>query len=257
VETIQQLSLPLFAPPSFSDLLNINGMSGLLEVTVNPRLKRGWQVKVRPFSKKRQLTIPRHLCDAPREVKEALIAWALLPCRPGRSRKQEVRRQRSILEKTVWCHIESIPNTPRRTSRFSAKAFAEKTKGERYDLREVFETVNAVYFNHALAAVVRWGDKKSKTSYHTLKTDSTGTKVNCITIAGVYNHKDVPRFAIEAIMHHEMLHIAVPPYRKNSRLVIHGKEFRTAERNFPFHEAWRQWEKNDLTRILRKLRQRF
>jgi len=64
METIQ-LSLPLFLPPLFSELLKKHNAARAIEVVVNPRLKKGWQVKVRSFLSKRQLIIPRHLNDAP------------------------------------------------------------------------------------------------------------------------------------------------------------------------------------------------
>lgn len=258
METVTQLTLSLFIPPTFSELLLKYDASHSVEVVVNPRLRRGWQVRVRAFSGKHQLIIPRHLENAPQEIKEALIEWAMLPCRPRRTQKKSVREHRSLLEKAIWRYIESLPGAPaRRKSRFHASAFADKTQGVRYDLQEVFTSVNSAYFNATLSAVVRWGERGSKTSYHTIKTDTQGNRVNLITIAGVYNYKDIPRFAIEGIMHHEMLHIAIPPYKKNNRLVIHGREFRTAERQFAFHYEWRNWEKMSLGSIVRKFRRMF
>lgn len=258
METVTQLSLPLFAPPTFSELLKKHGTATAIEIIVNPRLRRGWQVRIRAFSGKRQLIIPRHLENAPQEVKETLIEWALLPCRPRGEQKKPVRERRRLLEKTIWRYVESLPDAPgRRMSRFNASAFADKTRGARYDLQEVFAAVNAACFNAKLAAVVRWGDRASKTSYHTIKSDTLGNRVNLITIAGAYNHKDVPRFAIEGIMHHEMLHIAVPPYKKNSRHIIHGKEFKSAEKTFTYYNEWRNWEKESLGSIVRKLRRMF
>lgn len=258
METVKQLSLPLFATPTFSELLKRLDASRSIDVIVNPRLRRGWQVRVRAFSGKPQLIIPRHLDNAPQEIKEALIEWALLPCRSRRLQKKPVRERRSHLEKAIWRYVESLPDAPaRRKSLFNPSAFADKTQGVLYDLQEVFDAVNSAYFNATLSAVVRWGERGSKTSYHTIKTDTRGNRVNLITIAGAYNYKDIPRFAIEGIMHHEMLHIAVPPYKKNNRLVIHGKEFRTAERKFAFQNEWKDWEKVSLGSIVRKLRRMF
>jgi hypothetical protein len=257
MENVTQLSLPLFVPPTFAELLNRYASSSL-EVLVNPRLRRGWQVRVRPFSGNHQLIIPRHLESAPEEIKSALLEWALLPVKPRRAQKKPVRERRSHLEKAIWRYIESLPDAPaRRKSRFNASDLAGKTQGARYDLREVFDAVNATFFNGGLSAVVRWGERGSKTSYHTIKTDIHGNRINLITIAGTYNYKDIPRFAIEGIMHHEMLHIAIPPYKKNNRLVIHGNEFRSAERKFTFHNEWRDWERSGLGHAVRKLRRMF
>ena len=73
-----------------------------------------------------------------------------------------------------------------------------------------------------------------------------------ITIAGIYNDPTVPRFAIESIMFHEMLHIAIPPFQKNGRNVIHGSAFRQAEKTFPHYHTWRQWCAEQLPEIVRK-----
>jgi predicted SprT family Zn-dependent metalloprotease len=59
----------------------------------------------------------------------------------------------------------------------------------------------------------------------------------------------VPRHAIEGIVFHEMLHIAIPPYKRSGKNVIHGPEFRKAERGFPHFNAWRKWEKEHLKSI--------
>ncbi|NLE01045.1 MAG: hypothetical protein GX640_14350, partial [Fibrobacter sp.] len=78
-----------------------------------------------------------------------------------------------------------------------------------------------------------------------------------ITIAGVYNHPDVPLFAIEAVMYHEMLHIAVPPFKKNGRFVIHGPEFKARERQYASYEKWHEWERSSLRKLARTLKRNY
>jgi hypothetical protein len=245
-----QLSLPFFDPPTFENLLLRRRTHGMLSVIPNRMLKRGWQVKVLPLSGKRQLIIPLCLNEAPEDIKLSLIDWALLPCRPRHARKKIIRLQRSLLEN----YLESTPNAPRRVSRFNPATFSADAndQGAIYDLKEVFYAVNHTYFKGSIMALVRWGRADSKTSYHTVKTDATGSRINLITIAGAYNHPDVPRFALEGIMHHEMLHIAVPPYKKNGRRIIHGKEFRIGEKKFNRHREWRTWEREKLPSLVRQ-----
>jgi hypothetical protein len=252
MEPAVQLSLPLFDPPTFDALLRQRAVHGVLSVIVNPRLRSGWQVKLLPFSNKRKLSVPRCFNDAPEEIKNRLIDWALLPCRPRGQHKSAVRRQRSLLEKELWNYLGSLPNAPRRTSRFNPDTFPSDSRGRVFDLQEVFATVNAAHFNGALSALVRWGKARSKMSYHMTKNDAKGNKVNLITIAGVYNHPEVPRFAIEAIMYHEMLHIAIPPHKNNGRNVIHGKEFKEREKIFSHYPEWRKWEREKLPWLARK-----
>jgi hypothetical protein len=252
METVSQLSLPLFAPTTFDELIARRHGGDILSVVVNKRLRRGWRVRTRPFSKTRQLIIPPYLFDAPEEIKNCLVEWAFLPYRAARAKKAALREKRTSLEKKVWRYVESLPRVPLGASRFNPKRFAGATAGAVYDLREVFNAVNAAWFNGKLHALVRWGDASSKTSYHTAKVDTAGTRIDLITIAGVYNHPRVPRFAIEAIMRHEMLHIAIPPYRKNGRTVIHGQEFKKEERKFTRYREWRRWERDQLTLLMKR-----
>ena len=257
MESITQLSLSLFEPPGFDDLLKRRNATHHLSVAVNRRLKRGWQVKFLPAAGKRHLIIPPYLQNAPEEIKNALIDWALLPYPRRRAQKQIARRQRAALEKVIWHYVESLPDAPRRATRFDADACEGKTQGVRHDLRKVFDSVNAAYFNGTIHAVVRWGQEKSRTSYHTTKTDKHGHRLDLVTIAGVYDHKDVPQFAIEGIMYHEMLHIAIPPFKSGGRNVIHGTAFKTAEKKFRYYNEWREWEQSSLTKIVQKMGRRW
>jgi hypothetical protein len=256
MESSTQLSLPLFEPLSFDKLLERRNLSHDLAVTVNRRLKRGWRVIFPHLNSTRTLIIPPYLIDAPEEVKTALIDWALLPCPRRRTKVREIRQRRSLLEQEIWRYVESLPCAHRRTARFDPQTLHGKTAGHTFDLREIFDSVNDRYFNGSLQAVLRWGSEGSKTSFHTKKTDLAGTHVDVITIAGVYNFPEVPRFAIEAVMHHEMLHIAIPPVKRNGRNVIHGREFAAAERRFSQFHEWQQWERECLTKIIRRMKSR-
>ena len=109
METISQLSLPLFAPATFDELIARHHGKDVLSVIVNRRLRRGWQVRTRPFSETRQLIIPQYLYDAPEEIKGCLVEWALLPYRAVRGRKAGLRAKRASLEKKIRGYIESLP----------------------------------------------------------------------------------------------------------------------------------------------------
>jgi hypothetical protein len=112
-------------------------------------------------------------------------------------------------------------------------------------LREVFSSLNATYFNGTLTSFIRWGKSRGR-SYQTTFTDEQGKRQNLISIAQLYNRPDVPRFAMESIVYHEMLHIAIPPFKRNFKNIIHGRDFKRAEQSFPYFTQWRQWEKDRL-----------
>lgn len=257
MESVIQLALPLFDPPSFCELLSARNATGSLTVDLNKRFKRGWQVRISPAGATRQLRIPPYLAGAPEEIKLALIDWALLPCKPRPSVRREQFRRKNQLEQIIWSFIRTHGGAPPIKSRFDPKQYQAQTRGRIYDLREIFDSVNAACFNGSLSSFLRWGAPRSRTSCHMIKIDPAGNRVNLITIAGVYNLPNVPRFAIETIMHHEMLHIAIPPVRGKGRSVIHGSAFKTAEKKFKHYLEWRVWERNDLPLLTQRKWRRF
>ncbi len=190
----------------------------------------------------RRLVVPTYLENAPHDVKNALIDWGLLFHNPRGGDRTAAARKRE-LERYVYHHIESHGLPISRTSRFEPGSF--ESRGCKYDLTEVFDTLNGVYFNTELSSYVRWG-KSPFRSYQSIKYDLQGVRRSLITIGAMYNRPDVPRYAVEGIMFHEMLHIAVPPVKRNGRAIIHGADFKRRERSFPFNLQWLAWEKTAL-----------
>lgn len=248
---IQQLSLPLFPDLSFNELIASKNMSGLT-VKLSSRLKRSWHVKISRVTGVRLLTVPYYLESAPSSVKLSLLEWALLPLN-SRKTDPATKIHRQNLERNIQSYISDL-DPALYSSRLDAAKLEHKTRGNRYDLRVVFDTINNTYFQNKVIASVRWGSYSSLTSYQTVRTEKNGTRINLITIAGVYNHPDVPLFALEAVMYHEMLHIVVPPYKKNGRTIIHSPEFKNMEHKFAFYKQWHQWERDCIRNLAKSLK---
>ncbi|MDR0330193.1 MAG: hypothetical protein LBH93_00575, partial [Chitinispirillales bacterium] len=53
-----------------------------------------------------------------------------------------------------------------------------------------------------------------------------------------------------------MLHIAIPPRTVNGRRVIHGRDFKAAERKYPLYNQWIKWEKENMGKLLTKARRK-
>jgi|GEM_PF-637009 len=245
--SVEQTVLELFAARTFEQLCSDMNLSAVIVHCV-ARLKSGWYVKIHRENGLHELFVPNYLQEAPEPIKTALLEWAVL-ARPKRTdRKMTVRERRHVLEETIRAYIKD--HAPATTSSSHRTApFTQKwpTMGCRYDLREVFNNVNHKWFDGSLESVLRWGRPGSKTSYQSTRRGTAGTLSHCITIAGIYNRPDVPEFAMESIMYHEMLHIAIPPRRERGRNIIHGADFRKRERSFPHYEKWRQWERGVAT----------
>ncbi len=238
----EQLELPLFTPLSFEEILSQKNIRNLT-FAVNSRLKNGWRVIIQASTGSRTLVVPAYFENAPMPVKNALIEWALLPPLRKSGKSSIAFKRKKELERLAWNYGRLHGKPAARVRILSRCSF--QAVGRRYDLKEVFNALNTDYFNGRLSSFVRW-NKSRRRSYQTVFTDEHGRRHNLISIAQTYNRPDVPRFAIEGIVFHEMSHIEIPPYTKNSRAIVHGPEFKRMERSFPYYSQWRQWEREQM-----------
>ena len=219
-------------------------------------MKKSWNVRITRLTGHRNLTVPSYLETAPEEIKYALIEWALLPLTHSKKIRNSVRQNKTELENRIQSYILSLDIPRVRVSRLNPEILETKTRGNIYDLRIIFDSINNHYFGNSLSSALRWGSYHSLTSYQTTKTSKDGSSFHLITIAGVYNHPDVPLYAIEGVMYHEMLHIQIPPFLRNGKHVIHGADFKKHERQFEQYNSWRLWERTHLRALARNLKRR-
>jgi len=232
------------------------GLDDLLEIVVSKRLKKTWRVQVNFKTGERILTIPEILANPPENVKDCLIRWAMLPMSRRARRNAAFVNNKRNLEETIRAYMESCGVAQERQSRINPIMFEHQTKGFSYDLREIFDALNRGYFNEEIKSYIRWGHSASRTSYQATRIDKDGNQFNLITISGVYDSPQIPQYAIYGIVYHEMLHIAIPPRTVNGRRVIHGRDFKAAEKKFPFYDQWIEWERENMGRLVKNARRR-
>ena len=56
---------------------------------------------------------------------------------------------------------------------------------------------------------------------------------NAIVVSRIFDHPRVPRYAVEYIVYHEMLHLKHPVRLRGSRRCVHSAEFQAEEKLFP------------------------
>lgn len=246
--SIEQLSLCLFEPKSFEDI-KIENNFNKITIEYNPRLKSGWRVRKSGFPARAILTIPTILSTAPDVVKLALLQWTALFLTAS---QKKFRQEKKVFEKTVWEFFTKAisPSDIRRP--INAQRLQQQEQGTHFNLRDIFDRINTIYFNGTLVSYLRFGKPASLTSYQTNKFTKLGEATSIITIGGVYDSLEVPLYAIEGVMYHEMLHIAIPPEKRATRRLVHGKKFREAEKQFEFFKEWRIWEKENIRKLHKK-----
>jgi hypothetical protein len=106
-------------------------------------------------------------------------------------------------------------------------------KGRVYDLDVIFEELNMRFF-HGLMARPRmtWSEHHSRQSL-----GHYDPAHNAIVVSRVFDRPSVPRYAIEYLVYHEMLHLKHPVKLRGSRRCVHGRAFQEEERLFPELQA--------------------
>jgi predicted metal-dependent hydrolase len=116
-----------------------------------------------------------------------------------------------------------------------------QAKGKIYNLAAVFSEMNRQYFENKLnLPVIGWSRQKS---YRRL--GFYDEKRNLLVISRIFDDARVPEEITRYMVFHEMLHIHFPAERKNGRRIIHGPEFKMAERSFPNFEKIQKWIKSN------------
>jgi predicted metal-dependent hydrolase len=102
-------------------------------------------------------------------------------------------------------------------------------QGHVYDLDSVFEDLNTRFF-YGLMARPRMSWSQSKTRRILGHYDPAH---NAIIISRIFDHLAVPRYVLEYIVYHEMLHLKHPVKLRGSRRCVHSAEFQAEEKLFP------------------------
>jgi hypothetical protein len=102
-------------------------------------------------------------------------------------------------------------------------------RGQVYDLDQIFEELNQRFFYGLLARPrMTWSRSHSR---HSL--GHFDPAHNAIVVSSVFDQPRVPRYAVEYIVYHEMLHLKHPVKLRGSRRCVHGQEFQAEEKLFP------------------------
>lgn len=121
------------------------------------------------------------------------------------------------------------------------------SKGLVYDLDEIFAVLNAQYFGGAIPTpVLTWSANKT---YRILgHHDATHDH---IAISKSLDTLDTPRYVVEYVVFHEMLHIAHPTKHVNGRRYNHTADFKRDEQKFAYYEESERWIERNVRKLKR------
>ena len=109
----------------------------------------------------------------------------------------------------------------------------DSPRGHIYDLDQIFEELNRQFFYGLLARPqMTWSRLHSRNSLA-----HYDPAHNAIVVSRVFDQPRVPRYAVEYIVYHEMLHLKHPVKLRGSRRCVHGPSSRRKRNYFP---TWRK-----------------
>lgn len=176
--------------------------------------------------------------DAPRRVLEALVRFLKSP-------EPHLRRRMERLYRTAGLHKVGGATSIRRV--------VLRHKGEHFDLKEIFDALNARDFGGGLRAFVTWGRRTNGARRsRSIHFGSYNWDRRVIRIHPDLDREYVPRYFIESVLFHEMLHVELGVSQtRDGRRLTHSREFQRRERTWPDYERAREWERAHLHYFLR------
>lgn len=128
-----------------------------------------------------------------------------------------------------------------------------ETEGRFFDLRAIFDKLNARHFGNRLRGYqVVWGRKRRERPQEYFIFGTIQEEDRIIRINPWLDQRFVPQWFLEYVLYHEMLHAVVPDRIGNDgRRCVHTDEFYRREREFRFYKRARRWEDENLARFLR------
>jgi hypothetical protein len=169
------------------------------------------------------------LRDAPREVLEAAAGLLL-------ARAYNLRAPRELRE--CYRRFCLAPETQRRLAQLRQRRCRPMLRqADHFDMAAMFEQLNRRYFAGGLRRPqLGWSVRSWQ-----VQMGSFDPTLDRIVLSRRLDRADVPRFVVEYVLYHEMLHVKHPGEMARCGLRVHSKAFRAEERRFAHYDEARHW----------------
>ncbi len=160
---------------------------------------------------------------APAPVMESL-AHILL----GKLYRKPVARMHSHRYK-LYLNRRDVRRQAQLVRQIRGRKFLSGPQGRHYDLEEIFERLNAQYFDGLMGRPqLGWSRGTSRSMLGHFDPSH-----NAIIISRIFDQPKAAPLALEYVMYHEMLHLRYPVEHHGVRRRVHTREFLEAEKKFP------------------------
>lgn len=151
---------------------------------------------------------------------------------------------------SAYVKSETVRLKATESKRSRGRKVVTGSKGALYDLDEIFDSLNERYFRNAIQKpVLTWSARKTFRilGHH----DATHGH---ITISRSLDTAMTPRYVVEYVVFHEMLHIAHPTKHINGRRYNHTTAFRNDEKKFQYYNESERWIERNVRKLKREAR---
>jgi hypothetical protein len=159
---------------------------------------------------------------APMEVLEAAAALLL-------SRVYRRKARRELVQPYLnYARSERVRGRIERMRSRRVRRVPTAAQGRHHDLAELFDRLNQEYFEGELQRPhVGWSTRNWRRQFGCYDPGP-----NQIVLNRRMDQQEVPRYVVEYVLYHEMLHVKHPTRRSGCTLVSHSPEFRAEEKRF-------------------------
>ncbi|MGC9197599.1 MAG: M48 family peptidase [Acidobacteriaceae bacterium] len=128
-----------------------------------------------------------------------------------------------------YTQSEAVARQAEQMRQMRGRKLISSPQGRVYDLNEVFEAVNRRFFHGLMGRpILTWSAHVAKRML-----GHYDAAHNTIVVSRVFDRPGTPRYAIEYLLYHEMLHLKHPVKVRAGRRCVHSREFQAEERLFP------------------------
>lgn len=133
------------------------------------------------------------------------------------------------------------------------RQFAFPEQGRHFNLRAIFDKLNARYFRCRLKDYqIVWGRRRKDRPTNEIVFGTIQECDRMIRIHPLLDRAFIPKWFVEYVVYHEMCHAVVPDlYTKSGKRIVHHNAFYEKERKFHWFKRAKRWEQENLGRFLR------
>ncbi len=124
-------------------------------------------------------------------------------------------------------------------------------QGRYFDLEAICCELNQTYFANRVQARITWTRLPPRRRRNSIRFGSYHEQQRLIRIHRLLDQSFVPRYFVESIVFHEMLHQLLPRQYINGRWYVHHPEFQQHELQFSHYCQAKRWQRRHLAHLLR------